>query len=656
MKPLFTVFLLVTCIAFYTVRAQENNDSLSVIKVSSLTHPTTLNQYSLAAVDSSKDPAFKNIPSALFKNDTTDYYNNYIPLKDTQYPFYFSFTALNDTPKASTLFVYVAANRSVKLCATTEDGHIVDTLAIQHDKQHFIAQDFFSIALSPGQQQRYVLRVEFPESRMNDLNFWIGPSEQIESFITFYFGLAFERILYDSVFFGTILMMLIYMVSKYIQIRKPEYLYYAGYTFFFVLFFLLKLFESGNVILYFMSPALHSLAYIESQLLAYWMYYLFIQHYLNTKITFPRAHKIINGIIGFILICIVAELLLHSSPATFMLRWQVWDVARIVLIITGLSLTISFAFIGNRLSQYLVAGGSALAFFALLSMIFSFHPEWINDWPLLFSHGLVYFEIGIMLELLFFALGLGHKNKMDEIEKVEAKEELKHTEERQRIKHLQALSDVQEQERSRFAKDLHDGLGGMLSGIKLSLSNVKGNMILPGEQVTVFERSLAMLDNSITELRRVAHNMMPEALVKFGLSAALGDFCDFLNSSKVLTVTYQKIGNDTRLDISMEVVLYRITNELANNALRHSAATKLLIQLNYDDSGLMITVEDNGVGFDKQILTGTTGSGWPNIKSRIEYLKGTLDVETGPGQGTSVTITVPVPGKEPINPASDQAT
>ena len=171
---------------------------------------------------------------------------------------------------------------------------------------------------------------------------------------------------------------------------------------------------------------------------------------------------------------------------------------------------------------------------------------------------------------------------------------------------------------------------------------MKGNMVLSSEYVDVFERSLDMLDSSIHELRRVAHNLMPEALVKFGLAAALKDFCDFINNSKVINVIFQQIGNYKRLDMSVEVVLYRVANELVNNTLRHASATELIIQLNYDDHLLTLTVEDNGRGFDQSILERTTGSGWPNIRSRIAYLKGSLDVQSSAGNGTSVNITIPV--------------
>jgi len=199
----------------------------------------------------------------------------------------------------------------------------------------------------------------------------------------------------------------------------------------------------------------------------------------------------------------------------------------------------------------------------------------------------------------------------------------------------------EEEERSRLAKDLHDGLGGMLWGVKTSLSTMKGNMILQGDQVQTFERSLDMLNNSITELRRVAHNLMPEALVKFGLTEALKDFCDFINNAKIMNVIFQQVGIERRFDTSSEVILYRIANELANNAMRHSSANELIVQLHYDENVITLTVEDNGIGFDETILQKTTGAGWPNIKSRVEYLKGTLDVETSRGKGTAINITIP---------------
>lgn len=209
----------------------------------------------------------------------------------------------------------------------------------------------------------------------------------------------------------------------------------------------------------------------------------------------------------------------------------------------------------------------------------------------------------------------------------------------QKLTATEAVLKGEEQERTRLAKDLHDGLGGMLSGIKYSLNAMKGNLIMTPDNAQAFERSIDMLDSSIKEMRRVAHNMMPEALVKFGLDTALKDFCNDINQSGVLHVSYQSIGlGELSLSQTTAIAVYRIVQELLNNVMKHAAAKTVVVQASKTNDNISVTVEDDGKGFDPVILKGTKGMGWSNIQSRIAYLKGKLDVQSGPGKGTSVMI------------------
>ena len=199
-----------------------------------------------------------------------------------------------------------------------------------------------------------------------------------------------------------------------------------------------------------------------------------------------------------------------------------------------------------------------------------------------------------------------------------------------------SLLQGQADERSRLAKDLHDGLGGMLSGIKLQLGAMKGNLILSEEHGRTFNNALSKLDESISEMRRVAHNMMPEALVKLGLQQALQDFCDGLSESQPFRINCEFYGLEKRMQPAVEIVVYRIVQELLTNAVRHSGATSILAQVMRQENDLSITIEDNGKGFDKG--TALQGAGLKNILSRVDYLKGQLDIKTAPGAGTSVHI------------------
>jgi len=204
----------------------------------------------------------------------------------------------------------------------------------------------------------------------------------------------------------------------------------------------------------------------------------------------------------------------------------------------------------------------------------------------------------------------------------------------------EAVIKGQEEERGRLAKDLHDGLGGLLSGVKFSLTNMKSNVVLDAQSALVFERSLDMLDNSISELRRVAHNMMPEVLVKFGLQEALKSYCDSIQQSGIFKVDFQSLGNEVRLASNTEIILYRIVQELLNNASKYAKASTVLVQLAFHENEISITVEDNGVGFDIAKTERSTGAGWNNIRSRVEYLKGNVDVASG-STGTSVHLHIP---------------
>jgi two-component system NarL family sensor kinase len=209
-------------------------------------------------------------------------------------------------------------------------------------------------------------------------------------------------------------------------------------------------------------------------------------------------------------------------------------------------------------------------------------------------------------------------------------------------KHLTATEAVlkgEEQERTRLAKDLHDGLGGMLSGIKYSFQTMKGNLVMTPENHQAFERSMDMLDSSIKEMRRVAHNMMPEALVKFGLDTALKDFCNDINQSGALQVSYQSIGiENSAFEQTISITIFRIVQELLNNTMKHAAAKSAVVQVIRINEVISITVEDDGKGFDPVVLEATKGIGWSNIQSRVNYLNGKVDVRSTPGEGTSVHI------------------
>ncbi|RYF99530.1 MAG: sensor histidine kinase [Chitinophagaceae bacterium] len=253
---------------------------------------------------------------------------------------------------------------------------------------------------------------------------------------------------------------------------------------------------------------------------------------------------------------------------------------------------------------------------------------------------------GSLLALLITGI-LGYRNFRHRQRLALQREELQKQKiiELEKDKQLVAVDSLlkgQEDERSRLAKELHDGLGGLLSGVKFSLRNMKDNLVITPDNMAVFERSIDMLDTSIRELRRVAHNMMPEMLTRFGLDEALKEFCNAVTSTQLVAVKYQSVGLTNRLEKSTEILIYRIIQELINNVLKHASATELFVQVIKEDTRLNLIVEDNGKGFDPTLLAQSKGAGWANIRSRVEYLKGQLDIHTEPGKGVLINIEFPI--------------
>ncbi|PVD49406.1 hypothetical protein DC498_25190 [Terrimonas sp.] len=240
----------------------------------------------------------------------------------------------------------------------------------------------------------------------------------------------------------------------------------------------------------------------------------------------------------------------------------------------------------------------------------------------------------LMISILIYR-NYGQKQKLQQqrISELETEKQLAATE---------AVLKGEEQERSRLAKDLHDGLGGMLSGIKYAFQTMKGNLVMTPDNQQAFERSMDMLDSSIQEMRRVAHNMMPEVLVKFGLDTALKDFCNDINQSGVLKITYQSSGLEAAdIDQTTAITIYRIVQELVNNTIKHAGASSAIVQAEQREGNITLTIEDDGKGFDTVILQHSKGIGWSNIQSRVEFLKGKLDVKSSEN-GTSVLIELKV--------------
>lgn len=246
------------------------------------------------------------------------------------------------------------------------------------------------------------------------------------------------------------------------------------------------------------------------------------------------------------------------------------------------------------------------------------------------------------LTIAFFSWKLAQSNRRTLVQKERLhQEELLNLKQQEQLQQFRSILQGQEEERNRVSRDLHDGLGGLLAGVKLRLSAIatkdREKTAVPNADV---DAVILELDHSVDELRRVARNLMPESLLYMGLMPALADLCKYMDTPAT-SVKFQ--GFDLNPSYSQPILIgvYRIVQELLNNAIKHAKATQIIVQCSESDGHLFLTVEDDGRGFDPRDIS-KQGLGLKNIQNRVALLQGSVEIDSRFEQGTTVNIEIPI--------------
>lgn len=202
---------------------------------------------------------------------------------------------------------------------------------------------------------------------------------------------------------------------------------------------------------------------------------------------------------------------------------------------------------------------------------------------------------------------------------------------------------TEETERLNFSKELHDGLGPLLSSARMSLGELAKNCSSK-EDAELIANTTYVIDEAIRSIREISNKLSPHTLNSFGLSRAVSNFVNktiSINPNRNVEIRFDTNLKTERFDPNVEVILYRVIGELINNSMKHSGATLLTLGLTYADDTVTIDYSDNGKGFDTAAVL-DTGMGLSNITSRIQSLKGTVEITSERGKGMSAHISVNV--------------
>jgi signal transduction histidine kinase len=300
------------------------------------------------------------------------------------------------------------------------------------------------------------------------------------------------------------------------------------------------------------------------------------------------------------------------------------------LIAAGIALKL-FSVTKYALSWILITIGFLLMvilrFIEFLPFISDFKPDYFRE---------LYIWMGVITSV-FFATGVYLIQQIFAwMKKVEI--ERRKTERR----FLTAIIQTEEAERTRIAKDLHDGMGPLLSAVKMSVSTLE-QLAHDKQSLIIIRNATETVDEAIRSLKDISDHLSPHVLANFGMVRALANYVHKIVQTGQLAIDFQTNLKTERFDENLEVVVYRVSSELIHNTIQHSQATKASLSLKYESGELLVEYQDNGIGFEADRTMKENqrdGAGLTNIQSRIKSLKGELTVESKPGLGIRVFIKV----------------
>jgi len=310
------------------------------------------------------------------------------------------------------------------------------------------------------------------------------------------------------------------------------------------------------------------------------------------------------------LIALIITIVLQILAASIALRFMKLTKYRLSWIL----LSLSFAFMAVR---------KIIQFFEYFRGAPSYTWQVIDDWLDVFISFMIIVGV-ILIRELFYSL------KRSDNERLRAEKRV-----------INAIINTEENERKRFAKDLHDGLGPLMSTVKMSLSAL-GERIKDPSGTIILNNTNHLVNESINTLKDISNNLSPHVLSNFGLSSALSAFIAKINQTKAIEIEFKSNMESQRLESEKEVVVYRAACELINNSIRHSGASRIEIELNKHEKFITLQFYDNGRGFDTSTLgrEDTDGMGLSNIETRVRSVDGVFILESTPGKGTSALIKI----------------
>lgn len=491
--------------------------------------------------------------------------------------------------------------------------------------------------IQPGVEMQVLVRSRYAKTNISTLNpYLINPiffDDHINNIHTTWYGVN----TFTYVLCGLLLMMLLYSLANYVQNYKRAFLYYSVYAFCMATLLFLKaaLYKRSTAFNFFNEEYLDYFL----QILGYIFYIGFTRMFLDTPKKYPTLNKmfIIAEVALGVFLAIFS--FFYFTDASYNKLAFVENSSKFFLIFLGIMYIILGIVKRNRLMNYLLAGNVSNLLMGAFSQFLILFPA-TNIVPAtgLFRQSLVYFEVGIFLELIFFLLGLVYKNKIELIEKVKMDEAIKQEAEKQEYEKQIAVLSAQQDERSRISADMHDELGSGVTAIRL-LSEI-ARQKTKAQPIEEISRISYNANELMTKMNAIIWSMNPGNDTVNSLVAYIRSYAsEYLDNFEM----------DYRIHVPPDIPntiisgvkrrnIFLVLKESINNVMKHSGATEVTINIRFNQQ-MIIEISDNGKGIDTEQLN-QFGNGLKNMQRRMESIGGSLSIYNN--NGTTVKMEIPL--------------
>lgn len=613
-------FILGNCFA----KGQTTIDSLST-NVSLFEELSPFADKSSVFIDSNNT----NRPDNILKGQWIKYNSlkikHFIPQDWVTKTLYIKFTLENRSPVADTVFFYPGNSfRSILLYKISPFS------GLQMVKDKSKKDGFQPIELSPGEKATFITELHFSKRKFNSLNLNIIQKNYLSKFQKLFYTLTYDELVAGYLLSGLLLMMIFFNAANFFISRKKEFLYNCCYAIcMFGLVFFNTYIErrSGIFASFFMGYLAFALLLIGTI-----FYMAFTRRFLDTKINYPLLNKLFSYTEKGLMVLLLCYSYIYFFTNNFGLQSVVENFTKVIALAIGVWYIVIGIKQKNKLFNYLVIGNAILIFFSIISFLLIILPVTRSSF---FSSALLYYEFGIVCELIFFLLGLTYKNRTELIEKIKEQEALNLGAEKQIFETKIAVLNAQQEERNRISADMHDDLGAGVTAIRLFSELAKRR--LGKDTIPEIER----ISYSANEL---LNNMNTIIWTMNSSNDSFGNMVAYIRSYALEYFENTGIKCNVHIDTDLPEFpvngeirrnVFLVIKEALNNILKHAKATEVLLALKKDKTGISLFIQDNGIGIDFDNLR-MFGSGLKNMKERMT--KSTIEFSIENKNGTLIIL------------------